>query len=142
MNDQVERMSLDAIQARFDKSPFISTLKLTARDVDYEAAELTVNMPLQPQFERKSGSKQFHGGPIASFIDVVGDFAIGMFLGGGVPTINIRIDYLKPAAGDSLTAVGRVRRHGRSVAVVDIDVLNEQDSLVAVGRGTYATTVG
>ncbi len=142
MNDQAERMSLEAIQARFDKSPFISTLKLTARDVDYEAAELTVTMPLQPHFERKGGSKQFHGGPIASFIDVVGDFAIGMFLGGGVPTINIRIDYLKPAAGDSLTAVGRVRRQGRSVAVVDIDISNEQDSLVAVGRGTYATVVG
>ena len=73
---------------------------------------------------------------------MVGDFAIGMFLGGGVPTINIRIDYLKPAAGDSLTAVGRVRRQGRSVAVVDIDISNEQDSLVAVGRGTYATVVG
>jgi uncharacterized protein (TIGR00369 family) len=65
-----------------------------------------------------------------------------MLLGGGVPTINIRIDYLKPAVGDSLTAVARVRRTGRTVTVVDIDVMNEQDQLVAMGRGTYATLVG
>ena len=65
-----------------------------------------------------------------------------MLLGGGVPTINIRIDYLKPAVGDALVAVSRVRRTGRTVTVVDIDVLNEQDTLVAIGRGTYATLVG
>ena len=65
-----------------------------------------------------------------------------MLLGGGVPTINIRIDYLKPAVGDALTAVARVRRTGRTVTVVDIDVMNEQDQLVAMGRGTYATLVG
>ena len=65
-----------------------------------------------------------------------------MLLGGGVPTINIRIDYLKPAVGEALTAVARVRRTGRTVTVVDIDVMNEQDQLVAMGRGTYATLVG
>ncbi|MFP6747560.1 MAG: PaaI family thioesterase [Alphaproteobacteria bacterium] len=142
MNDKPERMSLAQIQASFDKSPAISTLGLQALSLDYEASEIRVKMPLSPSLERTAGSKQFHGGPIASFIDTVGDFAIGMLLGGGVPTINIRIDYLKPAVGDSLTAVARVRRTGRTVTVVDIDVMNEQDQLVAMGRGTYATLVG
>jgi uncharacterized protein (TIGR00369 family) len=142
MSDTPERLSQEDIQARFDASPFISTLHLKVRSVDYDAAEITVDMPLQPEFERKAGTKQFHGGPIASFIDTVGDFAIGMMLGGGVPTINIRIDYLKPAVGDLLTGVARVRRHGRSVAVIDIDVFNDKQSLVAIGRGTYAPIVG
>ena len=52
------------------------------------------------------------------------------------------MDYLKPAVGEALTAVARVRRTGRTVTVVDIDVMNEQDQLVAMGRGTYATLVG
>ena len=34
-------------------------------------------------------------------------------LGGGVPTINLRIDYLRPAVGGSLTGTARVRRAGR-----------------------------
>ncbi|HJM50770.1 MAG TPA: PaaI family thioesterase [Alphaproteobacteria bacterium] len=140
MNDTPERMSQAQIQERFDVSPFISTLGLEVLSLDYESSELTVKMPLQPNMERRAGSKQFHGGPIASFIDTVGDFAVGMMVGGGVPTINIRVDYLKPAVGDFLRAVARVRRAGRTVTIVDIDVLNEQDSLVAVGRGTYAST--
>jgi uncharacterized protein (TIGR00369 family) len=142
MNETLKRLSTEQIQAMFDKSPFISTLGLILISLDYEASELTVKMPMNPGLERAAGTGQFHGGPIASFIDTVGDFAIGMLLGGGVPTINIRIDYLKPAVGDALVAVARVRRTGRTVTVVDIDVLNGQDSLVAIGRGTYATLVG
>jgi len=55
---------------------------------------------------------------------VVGDFAIGMLVGGGVPTINLRIDYLVPATGAHLDATATVRRAGKTVAVVDIDVFN------------------
>ncbi len=81
-------------------------------------------------------------GPIASFIDVVGDFAIGMLVGGGVPTINPRIDYLRPAIGETITGTGRVRRQGRTVALVDIEITDREGKLVAIGRGTYAPQVG
>ena len=142
MNETPKRLNVDEIQARFDNSPFISTLGLTVLSLYHEESELTVQMPMNPGLERIAGTKQFHGGPIASFVDTVGDFAIGMLLGGGVPTINFRIDYLKPAVGDSLTAVARVRRAGRTVSVVDIDILNDKDSLVAIGRATYASVTG
>ncbi len=52
------------------------------------------------------------------------------------------IDYEKPAVRDHLTAVARVRRAGRTARIVDIDVFNDQDALVAMGRGTYASVVG
>lgn len=141
MTETRERLSQEGIQEIFGRSPFIATLGLEVQSLDYDLQELTVRMPLNPSLERREGTKQFHGGPIASFIDIVGDFAIGMMLGGGVPTMNLRIDYLKPAVGDHLIATARVRRAGRTAAIVDIDVLNDQDSLVAVGRGTYASVV-
>jgi uncharacterized protein (TIGR00369 family) len=59
-----------------------------------------------------------------------------------VPTINLRIDYLKPAVGSLLTGTARVRRTGRTVALVDVDVHDERQSLVAVGRGTYSPQRG
>ena len=37
------------------------------------------------ELERRAGTRQFHGGPIAALIDAAGDFAIGMLIGGGVP---------------------------------------------------------
>lgn len=137
-----ERLSVEQVQAIFDASPFLGFLQLRAVALDHRAGTLTVTMPMRPELERRLGTAQFHGGPIAAFIDIVGDFAVGMTVGGGVPTINLRIDYLKPAVGTLLTGTARVRRTGRTVALVDVDVHDEKQSLVAVGRGTYSPQRG
>jgi len=71
------RLAAQDIQALFDASPFMSTLNLKVLELDYSESRLTVRMPLHPGLERRVGTKQFHGGSIASFIDVVGDFAVG-----------------------------------------------------------------
>ena len=139
-----EKTRLDAagVQAILDRSPFIASLGLEVLGVDHAKSEIVMRMPLKPEFERRKGTRQFHGGPIASFIDVVGDYAIGMMVGGGVPTINLRIDYVRPAIGEAVTGTGRVRRQGRTVALVDIEITDAEGKLVAVGRGTYAPQVG
>jgi uncharacterized protein (TIGR00369 family) len=140
----VPSTKLDAagVQAILDASPFIASLGLKVVSVDHAKGEISMQMPLKPEFERRRGTRQFHGGPIAAFIDVVGDYAIGMLVGGGVPTINLRIDYLRPAIGQSITGIGRVRRQGRTVALVDIEITDEGGKLVAVGRGTYSPQTG
>ena len=137
-----DKLTAEQIQATFDASPFISFLGLRVVSLDYATGSLTVTMPMRQEIERRAGTRQFHGGPIAAFIDIVGDFAVGMAVGGGVPTINLRIDYVRPAMGSVLTATARVRRSGRMVALVDVDVHDEQQSLVAVGRGTYSPQRG
>jgi uncharacterized protein (TIGR00369 family) len=130
------------VQAIFDRSPFIGWLGLKVHSLDHQRQEITVSMAMRPELERRPGSGQFHGGPIAAFVDITGDFAIGMLVGGGVPTINLRTDYLRPALGTALTAVARVRRMGRMAAVVDIEVFDDAQRLVALGRGTYASSAG
>jgi uncharacterized protein (TIGR00369 family) len=142
--DEQEKPRLDAaaLAATFERSPFIRTLGLEVVSLDYDASELVVRMPHAPHLERREGTKQFHGGPLAALIDTVGDFALGMLMGGGIPTMNLRIDYLKPAVGDGVTATARVRRRGRSAAIIDIDVADDKGSLVAIGRGTYVPIVG
>ena len=130
------------MQAIFDRSPFIGWLGLKVVSLDHERQEITVRMAMRPELERRPGTRQFHGGPIAAFIDIAGDFAIGMLVGGGVPTINLRTDYLRPAIGEALTAVARVRRTGKTAAVVDIEVFDDDEKLVALGRGTYSSTAG
>ena len=142
MSAPAPRLSAEDIQATFDRSPFISFLGLRVAKVDHDKGMLTVTMPMRPEIERGPGTAQFHGGPIAAFIDCVGDFAVALIVGGGVPTINIRIDYLKPAMGRLVTGTARVRRSGRTVTVVDVDVYDEANALVAVGRGTYSSLLG
>jgi uncharacterized protein (TIGR00369 family) len=62
-----------------------------------------------------------------------------MLLGRALPTINFRVDYLRPAINTALVVTARVRRNGKTVGVVDIDVANEAGQLLAIGRATYAT---
>src|SRR5215468_1643860 len=123
-------LSAAEIQAIFDRSPFISWLGLKVVSVDHERQEIAVRMEMRPELERRPGTQQFHGGPIAAVIDVVGDFAIGMLVGGGVPTMNFRTDYLRPAIGSAITAIARVRRAGKTASVVDIEVLDDEARLV------------
>jgi acyl-coenzyme A thioesterase PaaI-like protein len=95
--DAAKKLSAADVQAIFDRSPFIAWLGLQIVSLDYERQEVTVRMTMRPELERRPGTRQFHGGPIAAFIDIAGDFAIGMLVGGGVPTMNFRTDYLRPA---------------------------------------------
>src|SRR5260370_23393846 len=100
------KLSATDVQAIFDRSPFIGWLGLKVVSLDHERQEIRVRMDMRPELERRPGTRQFHGGPIAAFIDIVGDFAIGMLVGGGVPTMNFRTDYLRPAIGSALVAAG------------------------------------
>ena len=59
-----------------------------------------------------------------------------------MPAINLRIDYLRPAVGTGLRATAALRRAGRSIARLDIDLHDDDDRLIAVGRGTYGSQPG
>lgn len=137
-----EKLTREDIQAMAEKSPFIAFCGMVCEEAWPDEDKVRFRMPMRPELERSPGTGQYHGGPIASLIDVAGDFALGMVLGGGVPTINFRTDYLRPATGASLVATAWVRRAGRTVGVVDIDVHDEEGRLVAVGRGCYSSKIG
>ena len=92
-----------------------------------------------PGIERGRGSGQWHGGPIAGIIDTVGDYALVMLLGRPLPTVNFRVDYLRPAIDTALVVSATVWRSERLAGVVDIDVMNVAGQLLAIGRATYAT---
>jgi uncharacterized protein (TIGR00369 family) len=132
-------LTKEQIQAGLAKSPFIAFLGLEVVTADPEKQQVVMKLAMRPEFERGKGSKQWHGGPIAGVIDTVGDYALVMFVGRPLPTINFRVDYLRPAIDTGLTAVATVRRNGKSVGVVDIDVLDDNQNLVAIGRASYAT---
>jgi uncharacterized protein (TIGR00369 family) len=134
-----EPLTKDDIQERLGHSPFIALLNLTVLEADTARQQLVLRATMRPEFERGRGSGQWHGGPIAAIIDTVGDFALVMTLGRPLPTVNFRVDYLRPAIDTALIVTATVRRSGRLVGVVDIDVADEADRLLAIGRASYAT---
>ena len=134
-----ETQIVQNLQASLDECPFNAFSGFRVESWKDEEQTLILTMPIRPEFERLPGSGQIHGGPIAALIDTAGCYALIAVTGNVVPTITFRTDYLRPAMDTNLTAVATVRRVGRSVGVVDVDVLNDSGKLVAIGRGTYST---
>jgi uncharacterized protein (TIGR00369 family) len=137
-----EPLTAAQLQEKLTASPFIRFLGLTVIEADPVRQVVTMTLPMRAEFERIAGSGQWHGGPLAAVIDTVGDYALVMSVGRPLPTINFRVDYLRPAVNTALTATARVRRAGRSVGVVDVDVTDSAGNLVAIGRASYSTQSG
>jgi uncharacterized protein (TIGR00369 family) len=107
--------------------------------VKVEKGLVEIRLPFKEEFLRADGSDWYHGGVIAALIDIAGDYALWTEVGSGLPTIDLRVDWLRPARKGSLLARGRTVRAGKTVCCADIEVFDDQGVLVAVGRGTYAT---
>jgi uncharacterized protein (TIGR00369 family) len=56
---------------------------------------------------------------------------------GRLGTIDLRVDYLRPGIGKSFMSTGYTLRTGNKVAVSRIELINDQDDLIAVGTGSY-----
>jgi uncharacterized protein (TIGR00369 family) len=139
VSEETKPLTDAELQKMLDNSPFISFLGLKVTEADPAKERVTMRCEMRPEFERSKGSGQWHGGPLAAIIDTVGDYALIMALRRPLPTINFRVDYLRPAIKTSLITTATVRRNGKSVGVVDVDVFNEQKALLAIGRATYST---
>lgn len=137
-----QKMSQTALNEMLASSPFHRVLDLSVERLEDAADTLVMRLRYNERIARAERTGQHHGGVIASLIDIAGDFALIWQLGYGVPTINFRTDYLRPAINTDLLAHARVRRIGRTVSVCDIDVYSEKGKLLAIGRGTYATAAG
>jgi uncharacterized protein (TIGR00369 family) len=122
------------------QSPFHDFLDLEATKLGEGRVE--VRAPFRPEFLRATDSDMIHGGIISALIDIAGDYAVASVLGGGVPTIDLRVDYLRPALRTDLVAKATAVKVGRTVAVADVELFDGEGRLVAVGRGAYSAKVG
>ena len=132
-------MNREQLQNMIDESPFGLFSGYELIEINLAEQRLVMTMPLRPEFERLPNSGQIHGGPIAALIDSAGCYALVMLYDSTIPTISFTTEYLRPAMNTSLTATATVRKNGRSIGVVDINVVSEDDKLIAIGRGIYST---
>ena len=101
---------------------------------------MTLLLPYQPSFRRAPDVDDIHGGVIAAVIDMAAHAAIAVQIGHMAPTIDLRIDYLRPVPGVDLTFTARTLRVGRSIGRADVEVnTGYGTALLAVGRGSFST---
>jgi len=130
-------MTEEALQLLCASSPFVRFTGLQLIALTDQGARSTWRMPWRAEFERVDGSGQWQGGIIGALIDTAGCLGLIAANGGRAGTVDLRIDFLRPASGPYLDAVSLVRRVGRTLAVVDVEVASERGQLMAVGRGSF-----
>ena len=122
---------------RIDASPFHRLLGLEL--IRAESGVVEMRLAWRNELGRSDDSDWYHGGVISALIDIAGDYAIASRLGRGVPTIDLRVDYLRPARRGDLRALARAVKVGRTVGVADVELRDANDAVVAIGRCAYST---
>jgi uncharacterized protein (TIGR00369 family) len=120
--------------------PFHALLNPVAVSASADTGVVVIRLPYSPALRRAAGSDNIHGGVIAALIDMAAHAAVAAQTGRMAPTVDLRIDYLKPAPGADLYATAKVLRLGRAIARADVEVAAAPGAApCAVGRGTFST---
>lgn len=119
----------------FDAQPFTRFLGAELTAVGPDSAEIRVAN--RPDLQQQHGF--VHGGVLSYLADNALTFAGGLALGGDALTAEYKINYVKPAVGETVIARSRAVATTRRQAVCQCSVFVVRDGtehLVAVAQGT------
>lgn len=151
-SDNYQRL-LDRLTHVFcHKIPFHNLIGFRFDELTSEKCRISFDM--KPELVGNFVHGMLHGGVTATALDMVGGaLAAAAMLSKNleasdeevarkmskVGTIDLRVDYVRPGKGESFYATSRILRSGNKVAVVRMEVHSSDDTLVALGTGTYMT---
>lgn len=125
------------VQQIVDRSPYLSWLGVKVLSLGDESIE--VRATWRPEWVANPTVGQTQGGILAALIDFAACFALMNSIGRPAMTIDIRTDFHRAAKSCDLLAKGRVIKLGKQVSVCEAEILDDQDRLIASGRGTFLT---
>ena len=132
-----ETIDIEKLQQLISLGPFNKWLNFTVLKAGEDGVE--IKAVWRDEWMVNPERRYTHGGILAAIVDVAADYAIAARLGRPVPTIDIRVDYHKPAMPGDITAKGRVVRMGNQFSTAEACLYDQEGALIASGRGTYFT---
>ena len=121
--------------------------------IDTLAADaVTGHIDMQPQLIGHYAHQRLHGGVISAGLDAMGGLAVMVAIGlrhpdespsqrlqrfGKLGTIDLRIDYLRPAIGERFELSARILRLGSRVATTHMEFFGADGKLLATGAAAY-----
>jgi len=130
-------MMLDTIQAWMLSGQVMPVCKLIGMTVDSVAAGLAqCSMLAGPQHHNPFGT--VHGGILCDLTDLTMGMAFMTTLtqGEGLATIELKINYFRPARTGKLSAEAKVMHRGRTTGFVECIVTDEEGKLVVKASST------
>jgi len=120
---------------RMNRAPYFQLLGMEVVELADGYARLIV--PVDDGMNSVLGA--LHGGVLSSLADSAVAMALFTVIEHGEKpvTVELNINYLKPARGNHLTAEARIVSRGRTIAVGDVDITDDSGRLIAKSRATY-----
>jgi len=133
-----------------ERIPFNRVLGLQIASVTAEG--VTANIAMRPELIGHFTHQRLHGGVISATLDAVAGLAVMAAIGarhmdesidtrlarfGKLGTIDLRVDYLRPAIGPTFIARANVLRLGSRMASTRMEFLDAKGVLVSTGAAAY-----
>lgn len=150
-HDAFETEFVDALKQLFEEKIVFNQvlgLKITAITPD----KVTARINMKPELVGHYSHNRIHGGVISACLDAMGGLACMAAIGarhmnetpqqrlhrfGKLGTIDLRIDYLRPAVSDHFELRAEVMRLGSRVASTRMEFLAADGKLLSTGSGAY-----
>jgi uncharacterized protein (TIGR00369 family) len=133
-----------------DRIVFNSVLGL--KIVELRPEQVVGRIAMRPELVGHYSFNRLHGGVVSAGLDAMGGLAVMAAIGarhmdelpaqrlqrfGKLGTIDLRIDYLRPAIGESFELRAAVLRLGSRVASTRMEFLGADGKLLSSGAGAY-----
>ncbi|MEK3934852.1 PaaI family thioesterase [Sporosarcina sp. FSL W7-1349] len=117
------------------KNPYWEHIGL--KEVALDSGQSILELPIK--YEVTQSRNNVHGGVIASMIDAAVGAALRSTLEKGKAgvTVEMKLNYLRPANGEKLIAKGKIVKKGKSLAIGEAVIENDKGQEVAIGLVTY-----
>jgi uncharacterized protein (TIGR00369 family) len=133
--NELDEVRVGRIREAFASVPYAKFLGLELGEMKPGEA----NLHLEVRDELRQNQGVVHGGAVASLIDTASAFAVVTQLEPDerVTTTDLTIHYLRPVTAGHLTATARTVRAGRRLFVLSVEVMDDQQRLIATAVTTY-----
>ena len=134
---ELTKLQKDGIVARLANNPVVKFMSIGLSEVT--SGEATLILKHREELQNSMGLIQ--GGVLGVLADAAGGVSLYSVLSDPlkvvIPTVEFKLNFLRPAKGEDLVARGRVVHRGRQIAVCQVEVSSENGLLLATGVFTY-----
>ncbi|WP_157150453.1 PaaI family thioesterase [Brachyspira sp. SAP_772] len=118
----------------FYNQDFLNFIDCKLEDAD--VGRVVISLENKKEFSQALGF--MHGGMVATMLDTASGFAAFSVLEEGkhVVTSDLKINYLRPVVCKKIKCIGEVLKAGKSLIVVEANVLDEENKILAKMLGT------
>jgi uncharacterized protein (TIGR00369 family) len=134
---ELTELQIEGIATKLANNPVIKFVGIELLGV--RAGHATLVLPFQEELHNSMGLIQ--GGILGVLADVAGGVSLYSLLADPakvvIPTVEFKLNFLRPARQGDILARGKVTHLGRQFAVCQVDICTREEAFLATGLFTY-----